>query len=192
MHSAEDAYEFLVNWFERFPQYKCRDFYIAGESYAGSKNAQITKLFKVSWSLVSILRMNIKTPNLLCNLYNLQATTFPSCLKLFMKGIKGSRTHRSTSKVSWYGVEDMLNIINLQYQTNYRKRKGSFGLPFPGGKCSYWWLPRLHWHLRVLVDPWFDFWLYLWNSTSLMWLWILSASFQGMSGCSQCCGCWTQ
>lgn len=33
---AEDAYIFLVNWFERFPQYKQRDFYIAGESYAGS------------------------------------------------------------------------------------------------------------------------------------------------------------
>lgn len=33
--SAEDAYRFLVNWFERFPQYKHRDFYIAGESYAG-------------------------------------------------------------------------------------------------------------------------------------------------------------
>lgn len=32
---AEDAYEFLVNWFERFPQYKHREFYIAGESYAG-------------------------------------------------------------------------------------------------------------------------------------------------------------
>jgi carboxypeptidase C (cathepsin A) len=34
---AEDAYTFLVNWFERFPQYKYRDFYIAGESYAGFK-----------------------------------------------------------------------------------------------------------------------------------------------------------
>ena len=33
--AAEDAYTFLVNWFERFPQYKHREFYIAGESYAG-------------------------------------------------------------------------------------------------------------------------------------------------------------
>ncbi|XWS72969.1 hypothetical protein CRYUN_Cryun02cG0085500 [Craigia yunnanensis] len=33
--TAEDAYTFLVNWFERFPQYKTRDFYITGESYAG-------------------------------------------------------------------------------------------------------------------------------------------------------------
>ncbi|VAI78597.1 unnamed protein product [Triticum turgidum subsp. durum] len=33
--SAHDAYTFLVNWFERFPQFKGHDFYIAGESYAG-------------------------------------------------------------------------------------------------------------------------------------------------------------
>ncbi|KAF7137829.1 hypothetical protein RHSIM_Rhsim07G0231200 [Rhododendron simsii] len=33
--TAEDSYTFLVNWLERFPQYKSRDFYIAGESYAG-------------------------------------------------------------------------------------------------------------------------------------------------------------
>ncbi|KAM0906935.1 hypothetical protein ACQ4PT_016467 [Festuca glaucescens] len=32
---AEDAYSFLVNWFKRFPQYKGRDFYVSGESYAG-------------------------------------------------------------------------------------------------------------------------------------------------------------
>ena len=35
LFAAQDAYIFLVKWFERFPQYKYRDFYIAGESYAG-------------------------------------------------------------------------------------------------------------------------------------------------------------
>jgi serine carboxypeptidase-like clade 2 len=33
--TADDAYLFLANWMERFPEYKGRDFYLAGESYAG-------------------------------------------------------------------------------------------------------------------------------------------------------------
>ncbi|KAF7014370.1 hypothetical protein CFC21_028367 [Triticum aestivum] len=33
--TAEDAYLFLANWMERFPEYKGREFYITGESYAG-------------------------------------------------------------------------------------------------------------------------------------------------------------
>ncbi|WOL06009.1 serine carboxypeptidase-like 34 isoform X2 [Canna indica] len=33
--TAEDSYNFLINWFKRFPQFKSHDFYIAGESYAG-------------------------------------------------------------------------------------------------------------------------------------------------------------
>ncbi|XP_042512779.1 serine carboxypeptidase-like 26 [Macadamia integrifolia] len=35
MRTIEEAYNFLINWLERFPEYKNRDVYIAGESYAG-------------------------------------------------------------------------------------------------------------------------------------------------------------
>lgn len=42
--TADDAYTFLVNWMERFPQYKHRDFYIAGESYAGHYVPQLSQL----------------------------------------------------------------------------------------------------------------------------------------------------
>jgi len=33
---THDSYIFLLNWFRRFPEYKSHDFYIAGESYAGT------------------------------------------------------------------------------------------------------------------------------------------------------------
>ncbi|KAL5730745.1 Serine carboxypeptidase-like 27 [Ranunculus cassubicifolius] len=42
--TAEDAYVFLVNWLERFPEYKHRDFYITGESYAGHYVPQLSQI----------------------------------------------------------------------------------------------------------------------------------------------------
>ncbi|PSS33423.1 Serine carboxypeptidase-like [Actinidia chinensis var. chinensis] len=41
---AKDAYAFLIKWFGRFPQYKHRPFYIAGESYAGHYVPQLSQL----------------------------------------------------------------------------------------------------------------------------------------------------
>ncbi|MCO5606827.1 hypothetical protein L7F22_061018 [Adiantum nelumboides] len=42
--TAREAHTFLVKWFERFPQYKGRVFYIMGESYAGHYVPQLAKL----------------------------------------------------------------------------------------------------------------------------------------------------
>ncbi|TKW13544.1 hypothetical protein SEVIR_5G108832v4 [Setaria viridis] len=42
--TAHDSYTFLVNWLERFPQYKQRDFYITGESYGGHYVPQLSQL----------------------------------------------------------------------------------------------------------------------------------------------------
>ncbi|KAL8172086.1 hypothetical protein V2J09_023890 [Rumex salicifolius] len=42
--TAHDSYAFLVNWLERFPEYKDRDFFIAGESYAGHYVPQLANL----------------------------------------------------------------------------------------------------------------------------------------------------
>lgn len=41
---AEDAYNFLVKWLQRFPRFKTHDFYIAGESYAGHYVPQLAEL----------------------------------------------------------------------------------------------------------------------------------------------------
>jgi hypothetical protein len=37
--TAEDSYTFLLNWLNKFPEFKSRDFYISGESYAGTPAA---------------------------------------------------------------------------------------------------------------------------------------------------------
>ncbi|KAI3786922.1 hypothetical protein L1987_41004 [Smallanthus sonchifolius] len=41
--TAADSLQFLLNWLDRFPQYKGRDFYIAGESYAGHYVPQLSQ-----------------------------------------------------------------------------------------------------------------------------------------------------
>ncbi|KAG7560529.1 Alpha/Beta hydrolase fold [Arabidopsis thaliana x Arabidopsis arenosa] len=42
--TAEDNYMFLVNWLERFPEYKGREIYIAGQSYAGHYVPQLAQI----------------------------------------------------------------------------------------------------------------------------------------------------
>ncbi|KAF8389231.1 hypothetical protein HHK36_025924 [Tetracentron sinense] len=41
--TAQDSLNFLIRWISRFPQYKNRDFYISGESYAGHYVPQLAK-----------------------------------------------------------------------------------------------------------------------------------------------------
>lgn len=42
--TAEDNYVFLLNWLERFPAYKSREFYITGESYGGHFVPQLAEV----------------------------------------------------------------------------------------------------------------------------------------------------
>ncbi|XP_062107912.1 serine carboxypeptidase-like 34 [Humulus lupulus] len=42
--TAKDSYNFLVNWFKRFPQFQSHKLYIAGESYAGHYVPQLSEV----------------------------------------------------------------------------------------------------------------------------------------------------
>ncbi|KAI3909717.1 hypothetical protein MKW98_014134 [Papaver atlanticum] len=42
--TAEDSLAFLSNWLERFPEYKGREFYLSGESYAGHYVPQLAEV----------------------------------------------------------------------------------------------------------------------------------------------------
>ncbi|PKA59508.1 Serine carboxypeptidase II-3 [Apostasia shenzhenica] len=57
--TAADAHAFLINWLERFPQYKGRDFFITGESYAGHYIPELASL---------ILKSNAASSNTVINL----------------------------------------------------------------------------------------------------------------------------
>ncbi|XP_024959842.1 serine carboxypeptidase-like 40 [Cynara cardunculus var. scolymus] len=59
-NTADDAYIFLVNWLERFPQYKTRDFYITGESYAGHYVPQLAYTILLNNKRTNQTTINIK------------------------------------------------------------------------------------------------------------------------------------
>lgn len=58
--TASDAYKFLVNWLERFPEYKTRDFYITGESYAGHYVPQLAQLILHNNKITNQTFINLK------------------------------------------------------------------------------------------------------------------------------------
>ncbi|RCV18375.1 hypothetical protein SETIT_3G296200v2 [Setaria italica] len=79
--TAHDSYTFLVRWFERFPQYKYRDFYIAGESYAGHYVPELSQLVYRKNKGVSKPQINIKgfmVGNAVTDDYHDQVGTFES------------------------------------------------------------------------------------------------------------------
>ncbi|KAK4477054.1 hypothetical protein RD792_016256 [Penstemon davidsonii] len=58
--TAADSYTFLVNWLERFPEYKTRDFYITGESYAGHYVPQLAQLILNNNKITNQTVINLK------------------------------------------------------------------------------------------------------------------------------------
>ncbi|CAL4907214.1 unnamed protein product [Urochloa decumbens] len=79
--TAHDSYTFLVRWFERFPQYKYRDFYIAGESYAGHYVPELSQLVYRKNKGVKKPRINFKgfmVGNAVTDDYHDQVGTFES------------------------------------------------------------------------------------------------------------------
>ncbi|KAK1631480.1 hypothetical protein QYE76_005795 [Lolium multiflorum] len=57
--TAVDAYIFLLNWLERFPEYKGRDFFIAGESYSGHYVPQLASVI-IALHKFGLTSMNLK------------------------------------------------------------------------------------------------------------------------------------
>nr|GLL48276.1 hypothetical protein CICLE_v10003343mg [Ipomoea trifida] len=58
--TTQDSYTFLVNWLERFPEYKTRDFYITGESYAGHYIPELAQLILHNNQHTNQSRINLK------------------------------------------------------------------------------------------------------------------------------------
>ena len=58
--TATDAYNFLINWLERFPEYKSRDFFITGESYGGHYIPQLANTILSNNKITNAPVINLK------------------------------------------------------------------------------------------------------------------------------------
>ncbi|KAL8128825.1 hypothetical protein V2J09_017980 [Rumex salicifolius] len=58
--SAEDSLIFLLKWFERFPQYEGREFYITGESYGGHYVPQLSQAIVRHNKATNRISINLK------------------------------------------------------------------------------------------------------------------------------------
>ncbi|KAI4300908.1 hypothetical protein L6164_034235 [Bauhinia variegata] len=66
--TARDSFVFLQRWFDKFPEYKNKDFYITGESYAGHYVPQLAELIVKSKSKVQFNLKGIAIGNPLLDL----------------------------------------------------------------------------------------------------------------------------
>ncbi|XP_054799488.1 serine carboxypeptidase 1-like [Prosopis cineraria] len=119
--TAKDAYVFLINWLERFPQYKSRDFFITGESYAGHYVPQLA---------YTILVHNKHKPKTIINLKGIAIgnpwswvdddTSLKGVYDYFWThALNSDETHEAIDKHCDFGShisEECVNSINKAYQ----------------------------------------------------------------------------
>lgn len=139
MRAAHDNFAFVVNWLERFPQYKGRPFLITGESYAGTKPPTIILIIIYSFiplfeplflpsrkkkaGTASKLRFRVAqlnsvtivrtTPEVLLNNYN---TKFLPSLLYYLESIQGLVfTESSDIKIIFfdYGILPTIHLIKM-------------------------------------------------------------------------------
>ncbi|CAA6668970.1 unnamed protein product [Spirodela intermedia] len=97
--SAADTLVFLVNWLERFPEYKRRDLYVAGESYGGHFVTQLASSSSSTTSLTTPPSSTLKESSYMGNAVMNDETDFKGMYEFFWshalisdEAIEGIRT----------------------------------------------------------------------------------------------------
>ncbi|KAK3422974.1 hypothetical protein EUGRSUZ_G03332 [Eucalyptus grandis] len=101
--TAEDNYVFLLNWLERFPEYKNRDFFISGESYAGHYVPQLAH---------NILFNNKKANKTIINLKGILIGNAAINSETDERGMyEYFATHALISQETWYAIQKYCDFL---------------------------------------------------------------------------------
>ncbi|KAK9002782.1 hypothetical protein V6N11_060362 [Hibiscus sabdariffa] len=105
LRTAQDSYTFLVNWLERFPEYKTSDFFITGESYAGHYVPQLAQ---------TILRNNKHTNQTTINLKGIAIGNAYIDFETTLKGaVDFYWTHALMSDEIYHGIASNCDYSKL-------------------------------------------------------------------------------
>ncbi|GKU91743.1 hypothetical protein SLEP1_g5569 [Rubroshorea leprosula] len=112
-----EAYTFLIKWLERFPQYKHRPFFIAGESYAGHYIPELTRI---------IVRRNkgVKKPVLNFKGFLLMLMGFISLLLTVLQGPISDTCIPASMAATWHpcSKEDEEKIYKSSDSESYGRK----------------------------------------------------------------------
>ncbi|KAK8710806.1 hypothetical protein V6N13_146115 [Hibiscus sabdariffa] len=118
--TARDNLLFLRNWYKKFPDYRHRDLYITGESYAGHYIPQLAQL---------MVEFNKKR-----NLFNLKGIASPFALMSIGWMSKEDKYHRvllpsRVTSIMWVPKEDGIFVLGnpvLEFTTDFNSRAEYF------------------------------------------------------------------
>ncbi|XP_015897955.1 serine carboxypeptidase-like 45 [Ziziphus jujuba] len=127
--TAQDSLTFLQRWFTKFPEYKNRHFFIAGESYAGHYVPQLAQLIVNSKEKFNLKGIALGNPSLEFNIdlnsedeYNWNhGVISDSSYELLTKVCNSSRFRRELTTAGPLS-EECIRVFTqvLQEQTQYR------------------------------------------------------------------------
>ncbi|KAK4348789.1 hypothetical protein RND71_031544 [Anisodus tanguticus] len=145
--TARDSYTFLVNWLERFPEYKASEFYLTGESYAGHYVPQLAQLI--------LLHNNY--PNKTMSTINLKGIAIGNAYVDFEANMKGTTEYYwSHALISDELYNNIISTCNFSTPSSASKKcnAGDMDIVVPVTDTRYA-IKKLKTSVKTAWYPWY-------------------------------------
>lgn len=110
--TAADMQVFLFKWFEKFPEYRSRDFFLTGESYAGHYIPQLADLLLDYNEKARGFKFNIKGIAIGNPLLKLDVNQAAGWKYLWSHGLISDETNKAITNYCSFNVSAMYDVTN--------------------------------------------------------------------------------